>query len=50
MKIALAQLNYTVGDFSKNTELILDTLKKAENQEVDLVVFFRVKCLWLCPI
>ncbi len=49
MKIALAQLNYTVGDFSKNTELILTTLKKAEIQKVDMVVFSELSVCGYAP-
>lgn len=37
MKIALAQMNFTVGDFARNVDKILKIYK--ENQNVDLVVF-----------
>ncbi|MDX1949209.1 MAG: NAD+ synthase [Rickettsiales bacterium] len=37
MKIALAQLNFTVGDFAHNTDKIIKVFK--ENQNADLVVF-----------
>ncbi len=39
MKIALAQLNYHIGNFEANTQKIIDTLKNQEEQGTDLVVF-----------
>ncbi len=39
MKIALAQLNYHIGNFEKNTSKILDQIEKAKNDHVDLIVF-----------
>ena len=39
MKIALAQINPTVGDFSGNTEKILDFAERAACLSVDLVIF-----------
>src|SRR5258708_196416 len=39
MKIALAQINPTVGDFAGNTPLILDFKDRAADQRADLVVF-----------
>ena len=39
MKIALAQINPTVGDFAGNTRLILDFAERAAAQGVDLVMF-----------
>ncbi len=39
MKIALAQINPTVGDFAGNTCLILDFTRRAAKQQADLVVF-----------
>ncbi len=39
MKIALAQINPTVGDFSGNGRLILEFAKRASVQDVDLVIF-----------
>lgn len=38
MKITLAQLNFTVGDFAGNTAKIIDTINKVQNK-TDLVVF-----------
>ncbi|GAB2695131.1 NAD+ synthase [Mucilaginibacter koreensis] len=39
MKIALAQLNYHIGNFEKITAKIIDTLNDARQQGADLVVF-----------
>ncbi|MCD4834152.1 MAG: NAD+ synthase [Bacteroidales bacterium] len=39
MKIALAQLNYHIGNFEKNTSKILDQIEKAKNDHVDLIIF-----------
>ncbi len=38
MKIALLQLNPTIGDLKKNTELILNGYKKAVKQGADLII------------
>ena len=39
MKIALAQLNYRVGDFGYNVSRIKEAIEKAKSQQADLVVF-----------
>ncbi|GAA4324693.1 NAD+ synthase [Mucilaginibacter gynuensis] len=39
MKIALAQLNYHIGNFEANTGKIIDTIGKAKQNGADLVVF-----------
>ncbi|MEI6682605.1 MAG: NAD+ synthase [Bacteroidota bacterium] len=39
MKIALAQLNYHVGDFGNNVARIVETIAKAKEAAADLVVF-----------
>ena len=39
MKIALAQINPTIGDFTGNTEKILDFARKAADGKADLVLF-----------
>lgn len=39
MKIALAQLNYHIGNFASNETKIIDAIKKAENLGAGLVVF-----------
>lgn len=39
MKIALAQLNYHIGNFESNTAKIIDNINKARQSGADLVVF-----------
>jgi len=39
MKIAIAQINLTVGNIKKNQQLILENIKKAQALSVDLIVF-----------
>jgi len=39
MRIALAQINCTVGDLAGNTKKILEYICRAKEQEVDLVLF-----------
>lgn len=39
MKIALAQLNFHVGNFSANTAKIIQAIQQAEAEQADLVVF-----------
>jgi len=39
MKIALAQLNYIIGDFEGNKKKIIDSIHRAKNEKADLVVF-----------
>ena len=39
MKIALAQLNYHIGNFDSNTDKIINAIHKARNNGADLVVF-----------
>ena len=39
MKIALAQINYNIGDFEGNVSLIINSIDKAKNDKVDLVIF-----------
>ncbi|MCD8742287.1 NAD+ synthase [Mucilaginibacter roseus] len=39
MKIALAQLNYHIGNFESNTAKAIDAIKKARTEGADLVVF-----------
>ena len=42
MKIALAQQNYHIGNFEKNTEKIIEGIKWAKRQGADLVVFYEL--------
>ena len=39
MKIAIAQLNYTIGDVDGNASKIIDSIHKAKAQRADLVIF-----------
>lgn len=39
MKIALAQLNYHIGNFESNSKKILDKIQEAKSNGVDLIVF-----------
>ncbi|RMH67731.1 MAG: hypothetical protein D6685_03130, partial [Bacteroidetes bacterium] len=39
MKLALAQINPTVGDLPGNSRKILDFARRARDQGADLVVF-----------
>lgn len=39
MKIALAQLNYHIGNFEQNTAAIIKSINKAKETGVDIVVF-----------
>lgn len=39
MKIALAQLNYHIGNFDFNTQKIIESIDKAKNLGADIVVF-----------
>lgn len=39
MKIALAQLNYHIGNFAVNTSKIISAIKEAEKKEAELIVF-----------
>jgi NAD+ synthase (glutamine-hydrolysing) len=39
VKIALAQLNFHIGNFEENTGKILNTIEKAKQESADLVVF-----------
>lgn len=39
MKIALAQLNYHIGNFESNTKKIVDAIHKAKSQGAEIVLF-----------
>ena len=39
MKIVLAQQNYHIGNFEKNTEKIISAVKEAKKENADLIVF-----------
>ncbi|MFO8236511.1 MAG: NAD+ synthase [Bacteroidales bacterium] len=42
MKIAIAQLNFHIGNFEYNKELIFDHITKAKKDDADLIVFSEV--------
>lgn len=39
MKISVAQLNYTIGDFTKNKELIVNAIRRSKDEGSDLIIF-----------
>jgi NAD+ synthase (glutamine-hydrolysing) len=39
MKIVLAQQNYHIGNFEKNTQKIISAIEQAKQQQTDLIVF-----------
>jgi NAD+ synthase (glutamine-hydrolysing) len=49
MKVALAQLNYTIGDFEGNSAKIIQYINKAKNEGVDLVVFSELSVTGYYP-
>ena len=49
MKIALAQLNYIIGDFVFNSSKIIDTIQAAKAQGADLVVFAELSVCGYSP-
>ncbi|MBK7886187.1 MAG: NAD+ synthase [Bacteroidetes bacterium] len=50
MKIALSQLNYHVGNFTFNTARILEEIKRAETEQVDLLVFAELAICGYPPL
>jgi NAD+ synthase (glutamine-hydrolysing) len=49
MKVALAQLNYTIGDFEGNSAKIIQYINKAKNEGADLVVFSELSVTGYYP-
>jgi NAD+ synthase (glutamine-hydrolysing) len=49
MKVALAQLNYTIGDFEGNSTKIIGEIEKAKNEGADLVVFSELSVTGYYP-
>ena len=39
MKITLAQLNYHIGNFARNKELICNAIRKAKHDKSDIIIF-----------
>ncbi len=50
MKIALAQLNYTIGAFDSNAERIIDAIKRAHENNADLIVFSELAVCGYPPL
>ena len=52
MKIALAQLNYTIGDIEGNKSKIIGAVERAKSKGADLVVFAEQASAerppWIC--
>lgn len=49
MKVALAQLNYTIGDFEGNTQKIVAAIGRAKQEGADLVVFSELSVTGYYP-
>ncbi|RLD26833.1 MAG: NAD+ synthase [Bacteroidetes bacterium] len=49
MKIALAQLNYHIGNFESNTNKIIEAINKARNSGAELVVFAELSITGYAP-
>jgi NAD+ synthase (glutamine-hydrolysing) len=49
MKFALAQLNYTIGDFEGNSAKIIQYINKAKNEGADLVIFSELSVTGYYP-
>lgn len=50
MKIALAQLNYIVGDFGFNRTLMLESIAEAHRNKVDLIIFSELSICGYPPL
>ncbi len=49
MKVAFAQLNYTIGDFEGNADKIITHIEKAGNEGADLVIFSELSVTGYYP-
>ncbi len=49
MKIAIAQLNYNIGNFDLNTKKIIDCIQKSKAEGADLVVFSELSVTGYYP-
>src|SRR3989344_5980609 len=49
MKIAVAQINPTVGDITGNTHQIIDAINRAKKKPVDLVIFPELSIIGYPP-
>ena len=50
LRIALAQLNYHVGNLTSNKEIILDKIQQSIHQKVDLLVFSELAICGYPPL
>lgn len=50
MKIALAQLNYHIGNFEENTSKIIHSIEQAKSAKADLVVFAELAVCGYPPL
>lgn len=50
MKIALAQLNYHIGNFQKNSQKIIDAINEAKTENADLIVFSELAVCGYSPL
>src|SRR5665647_1162627 len=49
MKIAIAQLNYHIGNFALNTSKIIDCISRSKTEGADLVVFSELSVTGYYP-
>jgi len=49
MKVAFAQLNYTIGDFEGNSAKIITNIEKAKNEGAELVIFSELSVTGYYP-
>lgn len=49
MKVAIAQLNYTIGDFDGNSEKIIQQINRAKTDGADLVIFSELSVTGYYP-
>ncbi len=50
MKIALAQLNYTIGNFEANSQTIINAIEKAKTKATDIIVFSELSVCGYPPL
>ncbi len=50
MQIAIAQLNYHIGNITQNTAKIIQTIQRAKQDKVDLVVFAEMSVCGYLPM
>ena len=49
MKVAIAQLNYIIGDFDGNSAKIINHIDRAKNENADLVIFSELSVTGYYP-